>query len=79
MIGPTSFGAGASPSFQGGSAGPSTAKSGDGIFDASGWNVVFGQGNTLEATRAEAGALGNYTPFILLAMGAFVVWRMTRK
>lgn len=63
----------------GGAAGPSAARGGnsDSIFDSSGWTVVFGDGNTTEASRA--GELGGYLPYLLAGAAVLIVWRMTRK
>jgi len=63
----------------GGAAGPSTARSGDGIFDSSGWSVIFGNGNELAATRADTGNLGQYVPWVLAAVGLLIVVRMVKK
>lgn len=63
----------------GGSAGPSNAAlRGESVFDSSGWNVNFG-GGTIESSRAQAGQLSEYMPYILVGAGLLIVWRMTRK
>jgi hypothetical protein len=63
----------------GGSAGPSTATlRGEAAFDSSGWNVNFGTGS-IESSRAQAGELSSYMPYILVGAGLLIVWRMTRK
>lgn len=62
---------------QGGSAGPSTARNGDGIFDNSGWQVFFGNDN--KATSSKAGELGSYLPYVLAAAGVLIAWRLTRR
>jgi hypothetical protein len=68
------------PPINGGHAGPSTADGmfGGGLFDASGWNVNFGAGGITSA-RSDAGDLGKYLPWVAVAVGAVLVWRMARK
>jgi hypothetical protein len=73
------LGGGLSASVGGG--GPSSVDA-QSAFDSSGWNVNFGAG-TIESTRSQAeggaGAVQGYMPYILVAAGLLVVWRMTRK
>lgn len=55
-------------------------------FDNSGWNVNFGAGS-IESARAQTplptGASTNninaYLPYVLLGLGALVVWRMVKR
>lgn len=63
----------------GGSAGPSSAYGGktDAIFDSSGWQVVFGNGNELASSKA--GDLAQYLPYVMAGAAVLIVWRMTRK
>jgi hypothetical protein len=59
--------------------GPSNAAlRGDSAFDSSGWNVNFGAGG-IESDRSQTQPLSEYMPYILVAAGLLVVWRMTRK
>lgn len=64
----------------GGSAGPSSA---DAMFDHSGWNVNFGAGSIAadrrQGTAPIAGALDGYLPYVLVAAGVLIAWRMTRR
>lgn len=70
------------PSITGGQAGPSMADGmfGGGLFDASGWNVNFGAGS-IAATRSQtpAGDMGQYLPWVVVGVGALLIWRMSRK
>ena len=69
------FGAGSSlQGGAGGSAGPATGRA-ESIFDSSGWNVIFGDGNRLESQRAEAGTIGQYVPLLLLALAGIVAFK----
>lgn len=74
-------------SFAAGGGGPSGVSSTqDQWFDSSGWNVNFGAG-TIESARAQTpiptGASTNsvnaYIPYVLLGLGALVVWKMMRR
>lgn len=55
-------------------------------FDSSGWNVNFGSG-TVNSDRTQGTPMGGgavaslnpYLPYVLVAAGLLVVWRMTRK
>jgi len=56
------------------------------VFDNSGWNVNFGSGDvssTAEKTTSTgAGSMGNmtdYLPYFAAAVGAIILWRMTKK
>ena len=54
----------------------------DAIFDNSGWNVSFGSGaitSTSDKTNSSTGEMDNYLPYFALAIGAIVLWRMTRN
>jgi hypothetical protein len=63
----------------GGAGGPSTSTlRGEAAFDSSGWNVNFGSG-TIESSRAQAGEMSEYMPYILVGAALLIVWRMTRK
>lgn len=63
----------------GGAGGPSSAAlRGESAFDGSGWNINFGSGS-IESSRAQAGQLSEYMPYILVGAGLLIVWRMTRK
>lgn len=68
-------------------AGPSNATSvNTPTFDSSGWNVNFGAG-TIESARAQTplptgastSGVNAYLPYVLIGLGALVVWRMTRR
>lgn len=63
----------------GGASGPATATGGkqEGIFDSSGWQVVFGNGNELASSKG--GELSKYLPYVLAGAALLIVWRMTRK
>lgn len=66
------------------SAGPSEAFGrSEAVFDNSGWNVSFGSGDIKSAsdktTTGSGGDMGNYLPYFALAVGAIILWRMTRK
>lgn len=60
----------------GGNAGPSSAMGGTSTFGASGFNVNFGSGSV---SSSQAGALGQYVPYIMAAAAVLIVWRMTKK
>ncbi len=47
-------------------------------FDASGWNVNFGSG-TIESKREQSGELGSYLPYVVVAAGLLIAWRLTRR
>lgn len=47
-------------------------------FDNSGWNVNFGSGS-IASDRKQSAALADYMPYLLLAGGLLVVWRLTRR
>lgn len=56
------------------------------VFDNSGWNVNFGSGdidsNAEKSTSTGAGDMGNmtdYVPYFMAAVGAIILWRMSRK
>jgi hypothetical protein len=80
-------------SAQGGAAGPSSARNdsntdtkASSMFDSSGWNVSFGSGDisaTTEKTISDAGvgqsAVGNYAPYLMMLIGAVVLWKMVKK
>lgn len=59
----------------GGNAGPSTARSGDAMFDNGGWTVTFGD----NSPATPATGLGGYMPFVLMAIGGLVLWKTLRK
>jgi hypothetical protein len=67
--------------------GPSNAVGrSEAVFDNSGWNVNFGGGeidSTSEKTTSTgAGGMGNmtdYVPYFAAAVGAIILWRMSRK
>lgn len=70
------------------SAGPSDAVGRtEAVFDNSGWNVIFGGGDISSVSDKTAstgsGASGtssqDYTKYFALAVGAVLLWRMTRK
>lgn len=63
-----------------GGGGPSGVGAGmfEGMFDSSGWNVNFGAG-TIESSRAQAGPMPEYLPYLLIGGALLVVWRMTRR
>jgi hypothetical protein len=50
-------------------------------FDNSGWNVNFGSGRIDSArTETPVGSVPtSYLPYIAAAVGALLLWRMTRK
>jgi hypothetical protein len=63
--------------------GPSnvTAKS-DPVFDSSGWNVIFGDGNRLSTERTQregANTFDQYVPYVIAAAGVLIVWRLTKR
>lgn len=64
------------------SGGPSSAYGQtESVFDNSGWNVNFGSGgisSTSDKTTG-TGAMGQYLPYFIAAVGAIILWRMTRK
>lgn len=68
-------------------AAPSTAQGrSEAVFDNSGWNVTFGTGNidstSEKSTSTGAGGLGGmtaYLPYFAVAVGAVILWRMTKK
>lgn len=69
-------------------AGPSNASSlgeiGGALFDSSGWNINFGEGNgiTTERTQTEAGqfsAIKEYLPYAIVGAIFLVAWRYTKK
>lgn len=69
-------------------AGPSSAAGrSEAVFDNSGWNVSFGAGNidstSEKSTSTGAGSLGgqmtDYLPYFVAAVGAIILWRMSRK
>ncbi len=47
-------------------------------FDASGWNVNFGDGD-ITSDRKQAGELSAYLPYAVLAAAVLLAWRLTRK
>lgn len=47
-------------------------------FDSSGWNVNFGSGG-ISSSRSQAGELQGYLPYMVLAVGALLAWRLMRK
>ncbi len=47
-------------------------------FDASGWNVNFGSGK-IDSNREQAGELGSYLPYVVVAAGLLIAWRLTRQ
>ncbi len=56
------------------------------VFDNSGWNVNFGEGalssTSDKTTSTGAGGMGNmtdYVPYFVAAVGAIILWRMSRK
>ena len=60
---------------RGGDGGPSYSQGGEvggAMFDNSGWNVTFGNGSGIEASRSQVGALAQYLPY-LLAGGALLL------
>lgn len=66
-------------SYSGGAGGGSSTgalKGGESAFDSSGWSVVFGQGNSLEAKRTDA--MSGALPYVLGAIVLVLAWRMTR-
>lgn len=72
------FGAGlTSPS------GPSSVASrSDPVFDSSGWNVIFGDGNDLRTERTQkegATTFDQYVPYVIAAAGVLIVWRLTKR
>jgi hypothetical protein len=61
------------------SAGPSDAiLKGENNFDSSGWNVNFGTGG-IESSRAQAGTMAEYLPYVVIAGVVLIAWRFTRK
>ncbi len=50
----------------------------DSMFDGSGWVVQFGDGK-ISTDRSQGGSWSDYAPYLILAAGMIVVWRMTRK
>lgn len=74
------MGGGFSASVGGG--GPSSVDA-TSAFDSSGWNVNFGGGSiTSERRESAAGAAASmdaYLPYVLIAAGVLVAWRMTRR
>lgn len=46
-------------------------------FDGSGWNVNFGSGS-IDSNREQAGELGSYLPYVVVAAGLLIAWRLTR-
>ncbi len=50
----------------------------DSMFDASGWVVQFGDGK-IATDRNQVGSWSDYAPYLSLAAGAVLVWRLTRK
>lgn len=65
----------------------SAAGRSEAVFDNSGWNVTFGTGNidstSEKSTSTGAGSLGgtmtDYLPYFAVAVGAVILWRMTKK
>lgn len=65
--------------------GPSSVQS-DNLFDNSGWNVNFGTGS-IDSNRSQAEGAGaalpqsinGYLPYVLVAAGLLIAWRMTRR
>lgn len=47
-------------------------------FDSSGWNVNMADG-TIESSRAQAGALDQYMPYVLIGAALLIAFRMTRR
>lgn len=66
-------------------AGPSNASNlgqvGGATFDSSGWNVVFGKGNSVaqERTQTEQTQLSKYLPYVIVGAAFLVAWRMAKK
>lgn len=68
-------------------AGPSNAQGrSEAVFDNSGWNISFGEGDITstseKTTSTGAGGMGNvndYMPYFIAAVGAIILWRMSRK
>jgi hypothetical protein len=74
-----SFASGLGGSMGKSSAGPSDAiLKGENNFDSSGWNINFGSGG-IESSRAQAGALSEYLPYVVIAGVVLIAWRFTRK
>ncbi|MGB4345320.1 MAG: hypothetical protein WBJ21_02870 [Burkholderiaceae bacterium] len=71
-----SVGSGLAKGLTGGSA--TSSNKSDSMFDASGWNVQFGDGS-ITTDRTQGGAMSAYMPYLLLAGGLLIVWRFTRK
>lgn len=69
------------------SAGPSDSWGrSEAVFDNSGWNVTFGSGDITsdmdKTTGTGSGGMGgvsDYLPYFAAAVGAIILWRMTRK
>ena len=63
--------------------GPSSVASrADSMFDSSGWNVVFGDGNKLATDRTQregATTFDQYVPYLIVAAGVLIVWRLTKS
>ncbi len=47
-------------------------------FDASGWNINFGSGK-IDSNREQSGELGSYLPYVMVAAGLLIAWRLTRR
>lgn len=71
----------------GSSGGPSNAAGrSEAVFDNSGWNITFGTGDITaksdKTTSNGSGGMlggGDYTTYFMLAVGAVILWRMTRN
>jgi len=72
----TSFASGLASGLTGGSS--SAGQRSDVPFDSSGWIVNFGNGD-ISTQRSQAGELSQYMPYLVLASGLLIVWRLTRK
>lgn len=62
-------------------AGPSNAQGGrmgDQMFDNSGWNVNFGEGN-IESSRAQTDPIQAYVPYVVLGLIALVAWKAIKR
>lgn len=59
--------------------GPSDARTygGTSSFDASGWNVNFGDGSI--DSKRNGGGIAEYAPYIVAGLGLLLLWRMYRK
>lgn len=61
---------------RGGSAAPSSAYGGSGMFDSSGWNVSFGNSKIASSRGLD---LGTYTPYVAVVAAGIMLWKVLKK